>query len=417
VFDIAYRKNNRVKLVDYMMGAGKSTGILDWMDANPQNSYIFVSPLLSEVEEGGRVHTHLKNVSLEIPSDSQGSKSSSLLSMLKAGDSIACTHSLYLSMTDRHFTELELRGYVVIIDEEVDVIDGFNKCSKDDLQWLLEKGDISIRDEDGMVEWVGSRDKITSKHKYHSFLQYCDAKALYSTKRSDTMMVSQLPIKLFEVAKEVIILTYMFDGNILDSFLKLKGFEVEKFNGFTCTNPDKGKIRELLTVIPPNRKLKNYSMSSTWWSEANGKQINDVANFIRTAARGNGLVADDVLWTIPKSRAVKQSGQSKNLMTPRGYTRDSSRGTCYLSATTRATNDYAHKKGMFHCYNRRPLVPVSAYLQDYDCNIDFKVFAVSEMVQWLWRGCIRNGEPMVVAIGSERMYNYFTEWLNDDGVI
>lgn len=414
MFDTSFRKNNTVKLVDSMMGTGKSTGILNWMDSNPHNSYIFVSPLLSEVEEGGRVHQHLKNVTLEIPSDDEGTKSDSLLKMLESGDSIACTHSLYLSMTDKHFKALEVMGYVVVIDEEVDVIDGFNQCSKDDLQWLLEKGDISIRDEDGMVEWVGARDKITSKHKYHSFLQYCDAKALYSTKRSETMMVSQLPIKLFEVAKEVIILTYMFEGNVLDSFLKLKGFETEAFDGITCEKVDKSRIRELLTVVPPNSKILPYAMSSTWWTEASEKQINDVANYIRNTANKYNLTADDVLWTVPKARAVRQRGQKKNLMKPMSYTRDSNRESCYLSATTRATNKYSHKKAMFHCYNRRPLVPVSSYLQDYGCSIDFKVFATSELVQWLWRGCIRNNEPMVVAIGSERMYNYFLEWLNED---
>jgi len=416
MFDTIFRKNNKVQLVDYMMGAGKSTGILDWMDDNPQNSYIFVSPLLSEVEEGGRVHRHLKNVSLEIPTDTDGTKSSSLLNMLKAGDSIACTHSLYLNMTDKHFRELELKGYVVILDEEVDIIDGFNKYSQSDLHWLLEKEDISVREEDGMVEWIGSRDKVDKKHKYYSFLQYCDAKALYSTKRSDTMMVSQLPIKLFEVAKEVIILTYMFEGNVLDCFLKLKGFTVEKFEGFECINPSKAKLRELLTVVPPSSKIVDYSMSATWWNEANAKQINDVANFIRATSRSNGLTADDILWTIPKSRAVKQRGQKKNLMKPMSYTRDSERDHCYLSVTTRATNTYYYKKAMFHCYNRRPLVPVSSYLQDYGCNIDFKVFATAELVQWLWRGCIRDGNPMLVGIGSDRMYNYFMDWLNDDEI-
>lgn len=414
MFDVSFRKNNTVKVLDSMMGSGKSTAILDWMDSNPQKSYIFVSPLLSEVEEGGRVHRHLKNVSLEIPSDIEGTKSASLLNMLRNGDSIACTHSLYLSMTEQHFTELELTGYTVILDEEVDVIDGFNKCSKDDLQWLMEKGDISIREQDGMVEWVGARDKISRKHKYHDFLQYCDAKALYSTKRSDTMMVSQLPIKLFEVAKEVIILTYMFKGNVLDSFLRLKSFDIVPFEEVELPKIDKSEVRKLLTVIPPSDKIKDYSMSATWWMEASNKQINDVANFIRTNARSRGFVADDILWTIPKSRAIKQGGQKKNLLKPMSYTRDSNRQTCYLSATTRATNDYHKKKGMFHCYNRRPLVPVSAYLQDYDCGVDFKVFATSEMVQWFWRGCIRDGKPMVVGIGSDRMYNYFMEWLQED---
>ena len=414
MFDVGYRKNNKVKLVDSIMGSGKSTKVLDWMDSNPQNSYIFVSPLLSEVEEGGRVHRHLKNVTLEIPSNLEGRKSDSLLRMLEAGDSIACTHSLYLSMTDRHFEELSKVGYVVILDEEVGVIDGFDKYSRSDLHWLIEKEDISIRDHDGMVEWVGSRENISKSHKYYKFLQYCDAKALYSTRRSDTMMCTQIPIKLFEVAKEVVVLTYMFEGNILDCFLRLKGFEIEPFTEITTDVVDKGLIRDLITLVPPNDKIKNYSMSATWWDEATTQQINDVSNYIRTVARNNNFTAKDVLWTVPKSRAIKTGFHKKSLVSPKGFTKDKEKGHCFLSAQTRATNIYHYKKGMFHCYSRRPLVPVSAYLSDYGCNIDFKVFATSEMVQWLWRGCIRDGKPMVVGIGSDRMYNYFMEWLQED---
>lgn len=414
MFNTGFLKNNVVKLVDYRMGSFKSTRILEWMDSNTSKRFLFVSPLLSEVGEGGRVHRELKNITMEIPNDSVSTKSDSLLDMIKAGDNIACTHSLYLNMNESHFRELSLKDYTLIIDEEVNVIDGFSKCSKDDFLWLLEKGDISVSDTDGMVTWVGSRDLITKKHKYSEFLKYCDAKALYCTKRSGSMMVSQLPIKLFEVAKEVIILTYMFRGNVLDCFLKLKGFEVEDFTEIVCQPSDKQKIRELLTIIPPNKKVVNYSLSSTWWDGASKSQINDVANFIRTNSLSHGLKVGDVLWTVPKNRAVKSGSGTRNLVKPRGYIQDEEGTPCFLAASVRATNDYRDRKAMFHCYNRNPLVPVSSYLQDYGHSVDFKVFATSEMVQWLWRGCIRKGEPMVVGIASKRMYEFFMDWLESE---
>ena len=69
---------------------------------------------------------------------------------------------------------------------------------------------------------------------------------------------------------------------------------------------------------------------------------------------------------------------------------------------------------MVHCYNRFPLLAVSSYLQDYGCPVDLKVFALSELLQWSYRGCIRKGEPMTLAIGSKRMYNYFMDWLADE---
>ena len=87
---------------------------------------------------------------------------------------------------------------------------------------------------------------------------------------------------------------------------------------------------------------------------------------------------------------------------------------CFLAASVRATNDYARKKAMFHCFNRFPLISVSSYLHDYGAPLDNKVFALSEMLQWLWRGCIRENKPMVVAIANKRMYSLFVEWLDSD---
>lgn len=415
MFELFERKNNVVKIVDSIMGSNKTTNMLKWMDANPDKRYIYVSPLLSEVDKGGRVHRNLKNVDLEIPSyDGGGTKSDSLLDMLKSGDSIACTHSLYLSMTEKHFEVLSANDYTVIIDEEVNVIDGFDKYSKNDLKWLLEKGDISISEEDGMVSWVGDRGHIVDNHKYRSFLQYCDSKSLYSTKRSDTMMCTHLPIKLFDCAKEVIILTYMFKGNILDCFLKLKGFDVQQFSSIECVDIGKEKVKELLTVVPPNKKLMQHSLSTTWFAEANSKDLSEVTNYIRNTCKVYAMTKDDVVWTVPKFRAVKVGNSSKNLIRPMGYSQNSDKETNWLAAQTRATNDYYDKKMMVHCYNRRPLVAVSSYLQDYGHPVDLKVFATSEILQWAWRGCIRDGKPMVLAIGSKRMYEYFMDWLESD---
>jgi hypothetical protein len=411
MFIVNERKNNIVKIVDSMMGTFKTTNILKWMDANPDKRYIYVSPLLTEVDKGGRVHRSLKNINLEIPSYEDGTKSDSFLEMLRAGDSIACTHSLYLSMTEKHFDVLSKSDYTVIIDEEVNVIDGFDKYSKNDLKWLLDKEDIRISDHDGMVSWIGDRERIKSGHKYRNFLQYCDSKSLYSTKRSETMMCTHLPIRLFDCAKEVIILTYMFEGNILDCFLKLKGFEVEKFKDIKCIDVGKVKISDLLTVVPPNKKLTQHSLSSTWFAEANGKDLSEVSNYIRNTCKVYGMTKDDVVWTVPKFRAVKIGNNNKNLIRPIGFSQDSKKETNWLAAQTRATNDFYDKKIMIHCYNRRPLVAVSSYLQDYGYPVDLKVFATSEILQWAFRGCIRDSKPMVLAIGSKRMYDYFCDWL------
>ena len=66
--DIQTKKSNRVvEIVDSCMGTSKTTNILKWIDSKPNTKFIFVSPLLSEVQEGGRIHRDLNSVVLDVP--------------------------------------------------------------------------------------------------------------------------------------------------------------------------------------------------------------------------------------------------------------------------------------------------------------------------------------------------------------
>lgn len=412
-FNTQIIKNKTVEIVDSCMGSSKSTNALKYMDDHPEQRYIYVSPLLTEVDIGGRVPKALTNIEIFSPSDENGTKGQHLLDLVKQGCSVCCSHSLYSSLTDEHFNQIAIGNYTVLIDEEINVIGGFDNYSDSDIKWLIEKGDVSISDEDGMVSWVGDKEGITKEHKYHDFLRCCDSGVLYASKRSSTMMVTQLPIRLFECAKRVIILTYLFKDNILDSFLRLKGFEVISCKDIIPNEVDKQKFKDLLNIIPPSKKVLKHKLNATWWSEANGDMIKEVRNFTETTCKNLGVKGDDVLWTVPKERAVKMNNRGKILFKPRNYTVDSKGNTCYLASSIRATNEYSYKTTMVHLINRYPLVCVNSYLQDYGCKMNVSVFALSEMLQWLWRGCIRNKEPMNIVIGSERMYWLFMNWLND----
>lgn len=407
--------NRTVEVLDSIMGSGKSTGIINWIDSNTSERFIYVSPLLSEVEEGGRLHRDLMNTTFETPSDICGSKSDHFLELLKEGVNIACTHSLYLGMTSKHFDEIQNKGYIVILDEEVNVIDSFDKYSSNDLAWLLEKEQVHISEKDGMVSWIGDRSLIVEDHKYFTMMSYCDAKSLYTAKRSESMMVTQLPIKLFECAKRIIVLTYMFKGNILDKFLQLKGFEVKDFKDVVVEQKTKQDVRDLIKLIPPNDKLNKMSMSSTWFkNKATSTDIKHISNYIRSVCLKENVESKDVAWCVPKFRVTKSKSSDKSLVKPKGFIVDSQGNDCFLSVTTRATNDYRNKKVMIHCFDRYPHIHISSYLEDYGYKIDNKIFALSEMLQWIWRGCVRDGKEMTVAIGSKRMYSLFLDWLNEE---
>ena len=420
---------NKVEILDSIMGSNKTNRVLDWIDSNPNERYLYISPLLSEVDNTSRLATNLKHVSFEFPTtEDSDTKSDDLLAKLEIGANISCTHSLYLGMSEKHLDMIEKYGYIVIIDEEVGVIDAFKKYSTDDLAYLSANGDIEISDEDGMISWVGA--ELGKKAKYKQFYNLCKAKAVYATKRSDTMLVTQMPVELFTRAKRVIIMTYMFKGNVLDNFLKLKKVEVIPFTDVSPTIINKQSIRNLIDLKPLDRKLLKLGMSVYAYSKMDKKGFDLISNYIRSTGLSVGAKAKDTMYTFPKDVSPVEMKSGKRVA-PRGYltyktdivdddgnvildskgkpkTQDN---FCWLHSGCRATNKYSYKWYLAHCYDRHPNLSVETYLYEYGSPIDKNVFALSEMLQWIWRSRIRNGEPIVLAIPNTRMHNLFLDWL------
>ncbi|MDG2018129.1 MAG: hypothetical protein P8J25_01655 [Porticoccaceae bacterium] len=72
---------------------------------------------------------------------------------------------------------------------------------------------------------------------------------------------------------------------------------------------------------------------------------------------------------------------------------------------------WSHKKVMCYISNTHLHGSISSFLQGKGVDIDNDVFALSQMIQWIFRGCIRNGEPMTVWIPCQRMRHLFLKWL------
>ena len=280
-----------VEILDSIMGSNKTNGILKWIDSHPNEKYIYISPLLSEVDYGSRLDTDLKNVTFEFPNTDYDnnikSKSEDLLNLIRSGSNIGATHSLYLAMNKEHLAEMEKQDYILICDEEVNVINSFNHYSGDDLEHLLSNNDISISEQDGMISWSGI--DLGKKSKYKYLANLCENKLLYATKRKDNMMVTHLPIKLFTCAKRVIIMTYMFDGNILDCFLKLKGVKIKSFTEIETTKISKSSIRNLLTLLPLDEKLQDIPQAAGKYKTVTTQlQLNEISKYITRVAKRHG---------------------------------------------------------------------------------------------------------------------------------
>jgi proteasome lid subunit RPN8/RPN11 len=83
-----------------------------------------------------------------------------------------------------------------------------------------------------------------------------------------------------------------------------------------------------------------------------------------------------------------------------------------VSFNARATNEYADRKYLAYCVNVfiNPILGQFFNLKNID--IDEDGYALSEMIQWIWRSAIRKGEDIYIYIPSSRMRNLLKEWLN-----
>ena len=419
----------KIEVLDSIMGSGKSTEIFKWIDDNPNDKYIYVSPNLTEVDVDGRIHEKVNNVKFYSPViDYCATKAESMNDLLFQGKSIACTHKLYLTMDRDSMSLIEKEGYTVIFDEEINVMTSFTGYSFEDIVWLMQEGFIDRSEEDGSVQWLKEDELLDSRdHQYAYLKSLCDKKSLYITrfdrnseKAKSVMMVSQVPVRLLECAKRVIAITYMFKGSVLDCFLRLKGFETIPFKEVSVVNRKPSYYKDLITLIPPDKKTSKLPMTSTWWDKkATTQDVKDIQNYILRNARKYAGVPEKLSYTLPKNR-VKDLVKGKNAKTPVNpigfvYEKDGEdKKPTWLAPMIRATNNYREKTVMIHCYNRYPLHPISCYLQDYKQPLDKDVFALSEMLQWIFRGCVREDKPMVVCCASSRMYELLQSWLNDE---
>lgn len=430
---------NVVEILDGIMGSSKTTNTCKWMEENNHKyKFFYISPLLDEVKDGGRIQQSCpttrfispstKEEDSKLSSDQQRGVSSrrkidNLLELLKIGANITCTHNLYLSMTDDHFREMQKHSYVLIIDEELGMIDDYKSYSSPDVKSLQKLNCVEIQDKDGMLIWknsdVAEFDDIT--HRYHNFKRHVENEMIYVSKRDTNIFVCQLPIKLITVAKRCIILTYMFEGNVLSSFLKLKGLEYKQFTDVSINTVNKQDIMKNIKLYMPKHPKwrKELKLSVTAYHTMSSADLKHISNYILAVTKDCNATDYDTMFTFPKDRCNLSENKAKVKIKPKGMVdtllkeSKSPQNVCWIASSTRATNKFKHKYCVIHAYDRYPNQSVSSYLQDFNSPIDRDVFAVSEMLQWIWRSRIRDNKPITLAILSSRMQILFLNWLHN----
>lgn len=408
---------DKIELLDSIMGSGKSTKVLEWCETKPNTPFLYITPLLSESEI--RVVESCSLSKFTAPTTEHfNTKGEHLLDLLYSGVNISITHALYSSLRKEHLIAMKENRYTLILDEEVSFIsplgDGY---SISDFKYLKELNQIDVNPEDGKVSWLN--DDIGDNTKYTKLANMCRLGMVYQSKRSDNWFITQLPMDLINYAERAILLTYLFKGSILDSFLSLKGVSVVPFSEVHLTNCQL-PVKSLIEFVGERqaREWAGESFSSSWYLKSSQKELTTLSKSIRAIGNSQKALSTDMLWCTPSSIARPHRKNSKKVAPVSygagtgGISESGIASGCFLPCSSRATNAYRDRSVLVHCYNRFPHLSVSSFLQDYGCTVDNNKFALSELVQWVWRSQIRDGKPIKLCILSKRMRKLFQEWLD-----
>ena len=77
----------------------------------------------------------------------------------------------------------------------------------------------------------------------------------------------------------------------------------------------------------------------------------------------------------------------------------------------RATNDYKDTYVLAYCCNRYIKPTIGLFFSKRNIIINQDKYALSEMLQWIWRSRIREGKPINIYIPNKRMRKLLIDYL------
>ena len=140
-----------IKVVDDIMGSGKSTWAINYINNNQEKKFLCVVPLLEECER----FKEQTEIDIVDPKN-WGSKWNNFKWLVENEKNIVTTHALIQKMDLDMLELLKSKDYVLMIDECLDVLSPY-KISKDDVKIIFNENLVSL-DDDGFLIWNEEKD-------------------------------------------------------------------------------------------------------------------------------------------------------------------------------------------------------------------------------------------------------------------
>ena len=395
----------KVTVVDCICGSGKTSWAIDYMNTNTDKKFIYITPYLDEVE---RILKGCDCRAFFEPKTErgEGSKLKDFNKLLSQGKNIVSTHSLFAMIDNNTLEYLKEYNYTLILDEVFNVVEEI-KITKSDREILL-KDKVKV-DEDGKLTWIDKNYKGTLS-KYKNAIEKGDC-YIYD----NCFMLWTFPVSIMKALKHTYILTYMFTGQVQRYYYDMNSVEYEYKSIGKINNKyeivdyneheDLSHIKELINICDDKKLNKigedKYALSKSWYikqdeNKGDGFDVlkNNMYNYFRHKVKGKG---QDNMFTCFKD--------FKNQCKGKGYSKG------FVSCNARATNEYRHKKNLAYVVNIFNNPMILKFFRSKDVKVDENTFALSELIQWMFRSQLRDGKKINIYIPSKRMRTLLENWL------
>lgn len=394
---------NSIRIVDARMGRGKTSAAAGYMSHyKGEKHFLYITPYLTEVD---RI---CEACDFEQPESDHLAKLTEMKNLMRRRKNIASTHSLFYLMDDEALALAAESGYCLIVDESIDPIKVVNITAKD-MEIIL--GTMTTEDENGFLHWNDTE----YEGKFSGYKEMADAGTLAHLDARLLCIMSPSMIQAFD---EVIMMTYLFNGQYQKAYLDYFGFEykicgVDTENGFTFTDspdtPPPLDYKSLIHIVD-DAKLNEvgndtHALSLNWYNRR-GRMNDDIKrlrnNMNTFFRRHTKSSTEEQLWTCFKSQAQKLHGDGGRF------------AKSFLQLAARATNEYRGRKYLAYMVNRFIDPNLGKFFATKGIVIDEDEFALAEMLQWIWRSCIRDNQPIELYIPSRRMRELLQGWIESN---
>lgn len=418
-----------ITITDKPCGHGKSTDLIDRMST--LGKFLIISPLIDEVERFA-AGARKQGIEVHTPTDEKTTKTADIESLINEGRNICTTHAMYLRLAElARRDNSPLSDYTIVIDEVPTPLEPAPKIKTADFTLVLQGLGLVTIDPDTRQVWPTMRwHQIMlggAEDLYPNVYETAKSGRLYT--QDGNLFILAIPVELVKAGRRLEILTFLSQGSLIRAYLDSIG-ATYRVNQLVpeAERRWREKIRSLVTIegfANPDGVSFTHSGQTERTTEQAGKRVSvsiknhfsrewkdvDPRKTMVTCAFDNWH--GDKKRTAPGIWSHCYGKWTKDKRT--GFW--STTGIQWVANTTRGSNRWIDCAHLIYLYDQRPNPNVTAYLGVRNKAFD-DAFALTELVQWMFRSAIRkrDPEPITIALPTERMRNLLINWL-DQGTV